>query len=300
MLGYLGRVCAIAMDTLLSAPRRRRSHLARSAPYWLRTQDDLLFEVHPGEWVDHQIATYGVAERRFLETMRWLLPSGATMIDVGANIGNHAIFLSDRCAAIHCFEPNPTAWRRLDANIAANQLTNVHVHRVGLGTRNETASFRENIGGNLGNSGFATASAVRGEGFRSVDLPIRNADDEVGRLALDRVDYIKIDVEGLEEQVIAALSATIARHRPLMSFEFHGQLADAGAFGRLTASLPDYVIAEIAESPNRGSVKARVAWLLRHAARPCLRRVAVVARRTYDNLLAIPAESPLVAQVSDR
>lgn len=292
LVGYWRRVGDIAFDTLVRAPRRRRAHDGQHEDYTIRTQDGLSFGIVPGQWVDTQIAIYGIAERRFLEAVGDLLPDAAMMIDVGANIGNHAIFLSRRCSAIHCFEPNPTAWQRLERNIAANQLTNVHVHRVGLGEHDEVAAFHENVAGNLGNSGFANAGAVQGSaGYRIVELPLRNADREIAALRLDRIDFIKIDVEGLEEQVVAALAGTIARHRPMVSFEHHGHQAPPGQFVRMAVHLPGYQLFEVVESPDGARPWQRLSWLLRHAARPRWRQVVDAEPRTYDNLLAVPEGS---------
>ena len=298
MLRYIGRISAIAVDTLLLAPRRRRRHLGRTGPYRCRTRDGLLFDLEPGQWVDHQIATYGVAERRFLELMSGLLPRDAVVVDIGANIGNHALFLSRRVAQVHCFEPNPTAWSRLEANIAANRIENIAVHRVGLGQDDESARFRENIGGNLGASGFEGAGeALPGQRYRTVELPIRNADRQLAELGLDRLDYIKIDVEGLEEQVLGALGQTIARFRPMVSFEFHGHLTGIDAFDRMRELLPGYRLFELEESPDGGSLTSRIGWLLRHAARPRLNEVSEAQARTYDNLLAVPEDSDLLGSL---
>ena len=77
MIGHWRRVCEIAIDTLVRAPRRRRNHDRHGQAYTYRTQDGLNFGLEPGQWIDLQIATYGLVEHRFLEAVRDLLPDGA-------------------------------------------------------------------------------------------------------------------------------------------------------------------------------------------------------------------------------
>ena len=54
-----------------------------------------------------------------------------------------------------------------------------------------------------------------------------------------------------------------------------------------------YVVAEVIELPDGGSLSRRASWLLRYASGPILIRTDHAERRTYNNLLANPAEHPL-------
>ena len=54
------------------------------------------------------------------------------MLDVAANIGNHALYLRNLFDEVHCLEPSPRVADRLDENIGLNGATNVRVHRLGL------------------------------------------------------------------------------------------------------------------------------------------------------------------------
>ncbi len=124
------------------------------------------------------------------------------MIDVGPNIGIHAIFLAQCCAAI----PNPTSVLRLDSNIAANRLTNVFIHRAGLRERDGIAVFREKIAGNPCNCGSASGAGEALAGNRKINPPIRYADRAVSGVGRDRMHDIQIDAAELGELAIAALA----------------------------------------------------------------------------------------------
>ena len=207
---------ASAIFDRLAAPWRAARFRQHRSPFIHHGKHGLVFELHPNEEIDGHIATYGIYEHRLLRLLESLIPANAVMLDIGANIGNHALYLARACSAVHCFEPNPRAYARLERNIALNKATNIRVHRFGLGRSDETATFYENTSGNLGASGFRSC-----EGERR-DLPIRNADDAVAELGLSRIDLVKIDVEGMEAEVLSGLRETIARFRPVIAFEYSG------------------------------------------------------------------------------
>jgi FkbM family methyltransferase len=140
---------------------------------------------------------------------------GAVMVDVGADIGNHAIYLSRYFSKIVCFEPSPDIVARLSSNIRLNGLTNIDVKAVGLSNRDALLHYKLNRSGNLGASGFQSEANAE-----TVDLPVKRGDD---CLQLDRLDFLKVDVEAHELQVFQGLQYTILKHWPIISFEFHGQ-----------------------------------------------------------------------------
>lgn len=296
MLDNIRVLVSEAIHRYVHRPRRAKVYQARTEPFLHTTPDGLQFKLAPGEYVDRYIAVEGIYERRFLRFFKRELPPGAVMIDIGANIGNHALYLHRDCAEVHCFEPNPRAAERLEHNVALNHAANVHVHRVGLGSKDAILNFASNIAGNLGNSGFSTASLHPGE-YETIELPIRNADDAIAALSLDRIDFIKIDVEGLEEQVFEGLKGTIRQYRPLIAFEYHGQLTARSAFDHIRHCLPDYTIADMTFAADNSSALARTVYHLQHGDRLTLREVITPQQRTYESLLAIPNEHRLGAHV---
>lgn len=299
MLDGLSFLAKRGFHRFVTQPRRSRRYAARTEPFIEKTREGLTFELDPGQEVDRHIAVDGIYERRFLHFIRDLLPEGAVMLDIGANIGNHALFLSRHCSVIHCFEPNPTAWQRLERNVSLNRADNIKVHRVGLGSENAVLPFRENVSGNLGCSGFASSTQQLEGRYRTIEAPIFNADEYISGLDLDRIDFIKIDVEGLETELFEALRDTIARHRPLLAFEHHGHFAKPGDYERILACLPDYAIAEACYAPGEMGLLGKAKWNLVHAGKPILRRVVTPEARSYDNLLAIPTEHGRMKEFSE-
>ncbi len=140
---------------------------------------------------------------------RPFIAAGSVIVDAGANIGNHTLFFAKVCGAaeVHSFEPLKTIFSILERNVALNALTNVRCHNAALGAvrgRGALASFpTQNI----------SASTFHLEG--GGDYAVLRLDD----VPLERLDLLKIDVEGTHVTLLEGARQTLARHRPLIWIE---------------------------------------------------------------------------------
>jgi FkbM family methyltransferase len=271
-------------------PRNLRFYEAQTEPFLYRSRFGLTFELHPNQYIDREIAVEGLYEDRVLAFIGSLLPKHAVALDVGSNIGNHALYLSKLCLAVHCFEPNPRALQRLKRNIQLNDITNVTIHPFGVGDTNKAAQFYDNVDGNLGGSSFVEAQGSAHGAFNVVELSIRNGDEAVKELELSRCDIIKVDVEGMEEAVFKGLQQTISRFRPLITFEFLGNRLGAEELARIASLLPDYDLLEPCFSPPNASIWHRTKWTLTNGTKATLVPIGIPEPRWYENILAVPDE----------
>lgn len=140
-------------------------------------------------------------------------PKDAVFVDIGANIGNHSVFALKMLAVkkLIPFEPNPVAIAVLTSNLGLNgALERCDLSHLGLGLSDkamtglamEVDKPHKNLGG--------------GRLVAGGDLRVIPGD---AALAGEDVDFIKIDVEGMEVQVLAGLAETIARCRPVVFIE---------------------------------------------------------------------------------
>ena len=128
-------------------------------------------------------------------------------------------------------------------------------------------------------------------GFRRRELDVRQASTVIKDLGLDRVDLIKIDVEGMEEAILTSLRPVLNQYRPIVAFEHHETRVDGGAFARIRNCFPaDYKLVEAQFSPD-GSPWQKALWNVRHDAGPVLSEVISPEARSYEALLAIPDEA---------
>jgi FkbM family methyltransferase len=147
------------------------------------------------------------------------LGPGMVVIDVGANHGLfslEAAHLAGESGVIHAFEPTPSTRQLLESNLAANDLGRVRVFPTALGDRPGTARLRvhrEMSGLNtlasddiIWNRRTLRADAI-------VEVPITTLDTHVEAEGLDRIDFLKIDVEGFELGVIRGARGLLRARR---------------------------------------------------------------------------------------
>lgn len=145
-----------------------------------------------------------------LPTMERFLRPGGVFLDVGSNVGNHAIFakLFGGQSEVIAVEPNPEAIQLLRLNVILNQAA-INLDHLGVGFSDAEQAAVAIVPHN--NLGGARMEAREDGGLRLV----RGDAICAGR----HIDFIKIDVEGLEPAVLRGLSQTIADNRPTMFLE---------------------------------------------------------------------------------
>jgi FkbM family methyltransferase len=147
-------------------------------------------------------------------------------IDVGANIGIKSLFLSRHCSRgqVVAIEAAPTVVECLEANIAANNATNIHVEKTVVGDRKGSVGFVEESAWGHVSEGHVSQKPVStidpDDAGDCVEVPITTLVEIVERLNLPRVDFIKIDVEGSEFSIMRSSLDLINRFECLVLVEF--------------------------------------------------------------------------------
>ncbi|HTL26025.1 MAG TPA: FkbM family methyltransferase [Burkholderiales bacterium] len=147
--------------------------------------------------------------------MRPLIRPGDVVLDVGANIGTHTIPLATMvgaAGAVLAFEPQRLAFQMLCGNVALNGLENVRAYQAALGASS----------GEIQVPGLPSPATPFN--FGAVPLQSKGPGEKVDLRTLDSIGLaacrlIKIDVEGMEADVIAGAAATIARLQPFLFVE---------------------------------------------------------------------------------
>jgi FkbM family methyltransferase len=169
-----------------------------------------------------------VAERFLL---RQLLRRGMRVVDVGANIGYFLLLFEQSIGpegSIVCLEPEPDNAVELERNIRNNSFTNVELLRLAAGDEDGLVSLTPGING-----------VVKPDGSGSITVQIRRLDS----LLQGRVDFIKIDVEGFEHQVLRGAERVLRDRQPTLVVEVHPGLIPnpagvAEIFSLLTSVYP--------------------------------------------------------------
>lgn len=179
-----------------------------------RCRDGVMLFNRNDRFIGRSLALYGEYGGGEHKLFRQLLRPGDVMVDAGANIGVHTLF----CARIvgprglvHAFEPQRVVNQMLSANMALNDITWVHCHHRALGRAPGTAFVPPIDYGTLNNfGGIALNSDNRGEPVAVTTLD---------SLELASCRLIKIDVEGMEAEVLEGARELVARCRPILYVE---------------------------------------------------------------------------------
>lgn len=165
------------------------------------------------DWSVFYFGAYAVEE---LVCMRQALAGrpDAVVVDVGANVGHHTLFASTVASQVHAFEPFAPLAGRIQEKIRMNGLDSVTIHPIGLGNVDARLAYSPPATSNSGTGSFRSA------GTGTVDLEVRRGDDYFGNAGINRVDYLKIDVEGFEVEVLRGLAETLQRTRPICFVEW--------------------------------------------------------------------------------
>jgi FkbM family methyltransferase len=161
---------------------------------------------------------------------------GRTMLDIGANVGFHALTAGLFFRRVVAFEPTPATAARLERNVMRSALRHIDIQRCALSNRSGETAFtidRGHCGANRIHGGEAA-------GKETIRVPLRTLDELAlaapggAGTGLGRIDFMKIDVEGHECEVLEGARQTVAHDRPHIFVEFNAP----AQFDRFRALLP--------------------------------------------------------------
>ena len=155
------------------------------------------------------LQTNSFFEVHLLEGFRSFVPPSAVVVDVGANIGNHAIYFAKICGAkkIFAFEPLRETFRMLLRNVDLNARDRIECYNLALGSTKSKAMLHKYASSNIGATRL-NANAVGRYDLVSLDS-----------FNFDRLDVIKLDVEGAEADVLEGARETLSRLKPTIMVE---------------------------------------------------------------------------------
>ena len=167
------------------------------------------------------------------------------VLDVGANIGFFSIPFALRLKSLggrlYAFEPVPSNFLRLKENAEANALGQViRLEPIALSSQASTLkmTLREDFqgGGETGNAAVKIDDG-KDDHFQMIDVPAMRLDDYVAKEGLQRLDFIKVDVEGHEGAFLEGARESVSRFRPVILAELNeGYFARKGVDINLLAT----------------------------------------------------------------
>lgn len=184
--------------------RVRKAFANRFAGPYDVAVDGLRLRLYPAEnHCDRTIFGRGhLPEEPERALIRPLLSREMVFVDVGANVGVYSLFVLKATAGtarVVALEPHPRTFAKLDFNCRLNGFDRISRINAGAGAGETETTLFSDGGGNIGN-----ASLLRevGGGRDAVTIRLRALADVVAEEKLERIDLLKIDVEGFEDQAL--------------------------------------------------------------------------------------------------
>ncbi len=247
---------------------------APAAPYRLKACRHGTFLYNPNDrYLGRSLDLYGEFSAGEAAAFGRLLRPGDVAVDVGANIGCHTVAMARRVGEtgfVIAVEPQRLLHQMLCANVALNGMVNVLALHQALGAAPGVIRVPVLDPGRVQNFG---GLGLDRDDAAGEPVPVRRLDD----LGLRRCRLIKIDVEGMESQVLDGARQTVARLRPLLYVENDRVGKSAGLMRRIAG------------------LRYRMYWHCPPLFNPDnhdRRRDNVFGNIVSRNLLCVPRESP--------
>ncbi len=158
------------------------------------------------------------------DTLRYKLysqiKSGDVVFDVGTNIGetllNFAKIVGNE-GKVYGFEPDEKTYGKAKKNIALNDFQNIMLFKLGISDKKESVKLYEVDNHNFGMNRILTAESGKDLNFSVIETI--SIDDFVAENKIERLDFIKVDIEGYEMHAISGARKTLETHKPILFVE---------------------------------------------------------------------------------
>jgi len=207
---------AFLVDSFLNTPEFQEAQAERNRPALVELPDFKIYVRTNDAFIGAAIARSRMYEPHVSRVLSRYLSAGVTFVDVGANVGYFSLLAAARVGPggrVIAFEPNPANCELLRLSMAVNGFEQrIDLRPVAVAEESGTVHF------------YTSGVDSNGRVFKPSDiagLPTVEAVTLDEALAdCDRVDVIKLDVEGAEGRVWRGMQAIVQRHRPTLVFEY--------------------------------------------------------------------------------
>jgi FkbM family methyltransferase len=158
-------------------------------------------------------------EKYLHDIFQMFLSKDSIAIECGCHIGVHTVKIAKLCKMVYGFEPMPDTNEILHKNLAINNIDNAVVFKTGVSNKPGKTKYGWIDKDNLGASGLDNNPMGKPDWATAMETTIDVELTTIDHLGLEKLDFMKIDVEGYEPCVIEGAMKTIKRCRPIIAME---------------------------------------------------------------------------------
>lgn len=167
------------------------------------------------QYVGKSLIEYGEFSYLEFELFQDIIEPHFIIGEVGANIGAHTVGLSSLVpkGRVDAFEPQSFCFYFLNYNLSINHIHNVVTHKVGLGNIEKTMYVPTPVGEVINYGGIELGHLPMSVRDETVDIRIGSD------FFIDGLDFLKVDAEGMEKEVLEGMAKSIKKFRPILYVE---------------------------------------------------------------------------------
>lgn len=222
------------MMNLLRTLRRnyKNFRFSPAKPQIVKGRFDLYYNCIPNSALDYHILKNGILPDWIATQEVMELQPDSVIFDIGANVGHLSLVFAKKYASkghVYAFEPDFENFAQLQRNCELNNSLNITPMNIALQNdfqiKKMSLRIRRSIDGD-GNQNRGLSSLIETKIHTVDDYFVKTStlDVEISRNSLQRLDLIKIDVEGAEHLVILGGLSSIEKYKPIIQYEYSNKL----------------------------------------------------------------------------
>ncbi len=169
-------------------------------------------------YIDRSVFFFGAHEKEQINFSKKYINNGV-VVDCGSNAGNHSLFYSAFSKKVISIEANPILVEEFQGRIFYNNILNIILLNIGIGSTDGTIlPFYQSTGDNRGVSSFVEKFSP--QNTNRINVAVRKLDSILSEHKVSKVDFIKIDVEGFDYEVLEGAHKIISTSAPVIQIEY--------------------------------------------------------------------------------
>jgi FkbM family methyltransferase len=194
----------------------------KNGSFVVNTHDCMLNVIPDDDGLSSELLVFGHHEKDTTNFVAKYLKKNMVCLDIGANIGYYSTLYSKivgKTGQVISIEPSPLNFEYLKKNLDIQNMGNFQIFNCACGDKSENVNFQIDRRGNK--CFILTDKTEQLENSEIIRVPVRKIDDIVNEIKLDKIDFLKMDVEGYEWYAIEGGWNTIQKFKPTIQIEIH-------------------------------------------------------------------------------
>lgn len=212
-------------EQLISDKRKAENEVKKLTSTLIKTGDEVnlyktiyddFFWLNPKKYLDREIINTGIFENQSTNLVKRLIKKGDVVLDIGANIGYYTVILSKLVGTqgkVYAFEPTLHYGKFLEQNIKINNIENCTILDYGLSDKEACLAIC------IGESSATLHWVVDFKPHQIENIKLTTLDKFVIDNNIDKIDFIKIDIDGHEPAFLRGASEVLSKMKPIILLE---------------------------------------------------------------------------------